>query len=203
MNIWQLGSMHYFRPSSYIERNIAKKYLWQVSSYPSYSDLGDNDKWEKFIKNIEELNREFKNDEDNTNINCMKQNKISLIVEDLFFSGLLKSDNYNIVARPLKRILKKRGVNKWFLVRRLIIKLKDRWKAKINTLELMKKQAKKYGNYKEYLMLKGYQKCLIDCRQQIRALCNIPRELEDLTLPNGFEWLRPNKNYFRNTYRRR
>ena len=52
-NIWQLGSMHYFRPSSYIERNIAKKYLWQVSSYPSYSDLGDNDRWEKFINAID------------------------------------------------------------------------------------------------------------------------------------------------------
>jgi len=45
--------MHYFRPSSYIERNIAKKYLWQVSSYPSYSDLGDNDRWEKFINAID------------------------------------------------------------------------------------------------------------------------------------------------------
>lgn len=182
MNIWQLGSMHYFRPSSYIERNIAKKYLWQVSSYPSYSDLGDNDKWEKFINAI---------DKNTVDINSMKQNKTSLIVDDL--TDLLGRHNRQVIDD----ILKNRGVKKWFLVRRLIIKLKDRWKAKINTLELMKKYAKKHGNYKEYLMLKGYQKCLIDCRQQIRALCNIPRELEDLTLPNGFEWRRPNKNYFR------
>jgi len=182
MNIWQLGSMHYFRPSSYIERNIAKKYLWQVSSYPSYSDLGDNDRWEKFINAI---------DKNTVDINSMKQNKTSLIVDDL--TDLLGRYNRQVIDD----ILKNRGVKKWFLVRRLIIKLKDRWKAKINTLELMKKYAKKHGNYKEYLMLKGYQKCLIDCRQQIRALCNIPRELEDLTLPNGFEWRRPNKNYFR------
>jgi hypothetical protein len=182
MNIWQLGSMHYFRPSSYIERNIAKKYLWQVSSYPSYSDLGDNDRWEKFINAI---------DKNTVDINSMKQNKTSLIVDDL--TDLLGRHNRQVIDD----ILKNRGVKKWFLVRRLIIKLKDRWKTKINTLELMKKQAKKYGSYKEYLMLKGYQKCLIDCRQQIRALCNIPRELEDLTLPYGFEWRRPNKNYFR------
>jgi len=69
MNIWQLGSMHYFRPSSYIERNIAKKYLWQVSSYPSYSDLGDNDKWEKFINAIDKNTVDINSTDDFATLN--------------------------------------------------------------------------------------------------------------------------------------
>ena len=100
------------------------------------------------------------------NIWGFKQNKPTLIVKDLI--GVVKP---NIVYK----ILLKRGVFKWFAVRRKLIKCKNIWKEEIKKTNEAKIEAKLNGNYKLYCELKGYQKALEHCRKDIRKLCHSDR----------------------------
>ena len=94
-----------------------------------------------------------------------------------------------LIARDLERYaprevilncLKYRGVNKWLRVRRLLIQLKTRWKEQIKVLQSEKKNYLRGSP--EYYKLVGYIEALTDCRQQIRALCHSPR---DVNFPNN------------------
>lgn len=137
------------------------------------------------------LNCTFKYD-----INNRRQNHPELVVKDL--SKYVPED----IARF---VLKDRGVNKWLRVRRLLIQLKERWKSNIKLLEQKKKELRRNGNYKEYFKLVGYCEALKDCRQQVRALCHSPRDVdfpqdprdfgEICKLPDDFP-VRPNKRWF-------
>ena len=129
-------------------------------------------------------------------INNMRQNHPELIVADL--SSI-------VPASVTRHVLKSRGVNKWFRVRRLLIQLKTRWKDEINVLQEKKRLAKQCGDWAEHLKLKGYVEAMTDCRQQVRALCHSPRDvdfpenLRDLgvkcDLPVNFP-KRPHKRWF-------
>ena len=135
-------------------------------------------------------------------IDQMRQNHPELIVQDI--KAKLGGD-----ADTIRAILKNRGVNKWFAVRRMLIQLKDRWKLDIryyqHTLHKIKK-GQQTAEYKEILKMRGYLQCLEDCRQQVRALCHSSRDVEfptwthswpeDSYLPTAFPQ-RPSKNWFR------
>ena len=101
-------------------------------------------------------------------INNFRQNHPELIVEDL--RGFVKES-------LVREVLKYRGINKWLRVRRLLIQLKSRWKDEIKVLEEEKKVAKQLGLVNRYYNLQGRIESLIDCRQQIRALCHSPRDI--------------------------
>jgi len=131
-----------------------------------------------------------------SDINNMRQNHPELIVRDL---------SHLAPASFIRNELKWRGVNKWFRVRRLLIQLKHTWKDRIEAIEQEKKLAKQFGDYKAHLYLKGYAECLKDCRQQIRALCHSPRDIDFpenprifgalCDLPKDFPY-RPHKRWF-------
>jgi len=84
------------------------------------------------------------------------QNRPILIARDL--------EHYGVPIEATMEILLKRGVFKWFAVRRDLIKLKDRWKAEIRDLNRKKTEREK-----------GYLDALVRCRQQIRELCHSTR----------------------------
>ena len=98
-------------------------------------------------------------------INNFRQNHPELIVSDLsaFVDG-----------ETVRRVLKYRGVNKWLRVRRLLIQLKSHWREQVKGLELEKKELTGKERYK----MQGYIEAMIDCRQQIRALCHSPRDID-------------------------
>lgn len=102
-------------------------------------------------------------------INNMKQNHPELIVNDIMNKIVIRRDE-------VREILKNRGVNKWFRVRKLLIQLKHQWKYEIQGLEETKKLCEKGS--KEFYQLQGYVKALINCRQQVRALCHSPRDVD-------------------------
>jgi len=129
--------------------------------------------------------------------NC-RQNHPELIVRDLEKLYPSSSDN-------VRHILKYRGVNKWLRVRRLLISLKHRWLSQIKEIEDLKREAKTGKDWKTYYKLKGYGECLKDCRQQVRALCHSPRDVDFPELNNGFGGIcelpenyprRPKKRWF-------
>ena len=131
----------------------------------------------------------------NEDINNYRQNHPTLIVRDLApFCN----------EAEVRRVLKFRGVNKWLTVRRLLIQLKCRWRDEIVQYEQEKRVARMNGDYARYLELKGYVKALTDCRQQVRALCHAPR---DVDFPETTNWAecqelpldfpkRPHKRWF-------
>jgi hypothetical protein len=154
-------------------------------------------------------------------IQNMRQNHPELIVRDLaelddehFFDGLTR-EQFN---ERVRHILKFRGVNKWFRVRKLLIQLKERWKVQAQGLEAV---IKRYGQVawdnkdsdprmarkarKKAQKLRGYRQALVDCRQQVRALTHSPRDVDfpqhprefgvACILPDDFP-TRPNKRYF-------
>jgi len=134
-------------------------------------------------------------DQENLDINNFRQNHPELIVRDLecFVSPSIT-----------RKVLKYRGINKWLRVRRLLIQLKSKWREDIKQLQKQKVEAKRTENYKEYYKLVGYVEALTDCRQQVRALCHSPRDVDfPLTidfpmaceLPNDFP-CRPHKRWF-------
>src|SRR6266566_3520257 len=124
-------------------------------------------------------------------INNLRQNHPELIVRDL-------ADT--VAPEMVRQVLKERGVNKWLRVRRLLIQLKARWKDQIVATLLEMRTAS--DARREYL--RGYRKALDDCRQQVRALCHSPRDVdwptkmewpESSTLPPDFPD-HPNKRWF-------
>ena len=129
-------------------------------------------------------------------INNMRQNHPELVVDDL--------KDY-VPPDVIRWVLKTRGINKWLRVRRLLIQLKVRWKDNINELQERKLQARRERNYKEYYKLVGYIEALTDCRQQVRALCHSPRDIDFpldkhdfgiwCSLPGNFPQ-RPHKRWF-------
>jgi len=130
-------------------------------------------------------------------INNFRQNHPELIVRDL--------EQY---ASPnvIRQVLKYRGINKWLRVRRLLIQLKAKWREDIKLLQIKKAEAKKAGDFKSYYKLVGYVEAMTDCRQQVRALCHSPREVNfptttefglNCTLPADFP-KRPHKRWFWN-----
>ena len=110
-------------------------------------------------------------------INNERQNHPELIVRDL--QGYISPD-------LMRETLKRRGINKWLRVRRLLIQLKHRWKEEIKQLDMQKAQAKGEYDMRRYLKLIGYQECLVNCRQQIRALCHSPRDIDFPESPHDF-----------------
>ena len=129
-------------------------------------------------------------------INNFEQNHPELIVEDL---------RDDVISAKVRQVLKFRGVNKWFRVRRLLIQLKHRWKEDIKNLEGEKKQARELGLWARYYNLQGRIETLIDSQQQIRALCHSPRDINFpldkhnfgalCELPENFP-SRPHKRWF-------
>jgi hypothetical protein len=90
------------------------------------------------------------------------QNKPSLIVKDL--QGYAPP---NVIYRSLLQ----RGVFKWLAVRRDIIKLKEKWKARLRYIHGAWRVASGY----EKAYLKGYRAALEDCRKEVSALCHSDR----------------------------
>lgn len=110
-------------------------------------------------------------------IEMQRQNHPELIARDMAVYG---------IPKPVTRlILKARGVNKWFRVRRLLIDLKQRWKRQITKLQAECRQARLSGQVWRASHLRGRLEALTDCRQQVRALCHSPR---DVDWPTSTEW---------------
>uniref|UniRef100_A0A6M3L4Y3 Uncharacterized protein n=1 Tax=viral metagenome TaxID=1070528 RepID=A0A6M3L4Y3_9ZZZZ len=129
-----------------------------------------------------------------------KQNHPELIVRDIenmLIRDELKYDD----SRQIRDVLWNRGVYKWFYVRRLLIQLKERWLDKIHALMEEKKAAKEAGDFKRYHQLTGRIETLSDVRQQLRAICHLPRDvsfpvnLGRIRLPEDFPD-RPSRRFF-------
>jgi len=130
-------------------------------------------------------------------INNYRQNHPELIVADL--AQYVPEDK-------IRFVLKYRGVNKWLRVRRLLIQLKHRWKQDIKDLQEEKQIARLMGDEKRFYKIQGMVEMLTDCRQQVRALCHSPREIDfpldkhdfgiDCLLSSEFP-TRPHKRWFR------
>jgi len=134
--------------------------------------------------------------EGSVDINNMRQNHPELIVREL---------SHLAPASFIRNVLKWRGVNKWLRVRRLLIQLKSRWREDIKLLEKRKKEAKACGDYCTYHKLVGRVEAMTDCRQQVRALCHSPRDVDFPESPRDFGVLcdlpvsfpkRPHKRWF-------
>lgn len=132
---------------------------------------------------------------DTADINNFKQNHPELVVKDL--DGLIDSET-------VRYVLKYRGVNKWLRVRKLLIQLKHSWRDRVKILQEQKKEARAMGDFKTYYKLQGYVEALTDCRQQVRALCHSPRDVDfpengafgdNCILPKDFP-VRPHKRWF-------
>ena len=102
-------------------------------------------------------------------INNFKQNHPELVVDDL--SSFISPD-------IVRHVLKFRGINKWLRVRRLLIQLKSRWREDVKELQAEKKLARELGLWDRYYTLKGMVEAITDCRQQVRALCHSPRDVD-------------------------
>jgi hypothetical protein len=148
----------------------------------------------------------------NEDINNMRQNHPELVVKDIMaYFGTEKEED----AQAIRRILKNRGINKWLRVRRFLIQLKAVWCRDIAQLEDDKQylgaacaslqKTQPYGRRvaKRLHYLRGYCEALKDCRQQVRALCHSPRDVDfpksgfgDVCkLPNNLP-MRPHKRWF-------
>lgn len=129
-------------------------------------------------------------------INNFRQNHPELIVNDLLEYA---------PAEVVRHTLKYRGINKWLRVRKLLIQLKTKWREDIKALEETKKLARINHDFKGYYKLQGYIEAMIDCRQQVRALCHSPRDVDfpldkhdfglACDLPQNFP-TRPHKRWF-------
>ncbi len=126
-----------------------------------------------------------------SNIDNERQNHPELVVKDLLpFVG----------ADVVRAALKRRGINKWLRVRRLLIALKSRWKDELG--EARSRAALPTEKRREYW--RGYAVALDNCRQQVRALCHSPRDVdwpetaawpECASLPTEFP-AHPHKRWF-------
>jgi hypothetical protein len=126
-------------------------------------------------------------------------------------------------------VLKRRGINKWLTVRRLLIQVKARWKAKVRAAHAWLTECRALrrgvpvvegqqlsgdayvagkGWYTSYrrAWTRGYLAALEECRAQVRALLNMPRDVDfpdaaskwpaEAMLPATFPD-NPQQNYFR------
>ena len=125
------------------------------------------------------------------NINQYKQNKISLVVKDL---------EYYVPEEIIRKVMLKRGINKWLYCRKKFIELKTDLKFEVvKILEEMKyvKALKKdislklgrsttdshkvelkrrlYKLCKHYDKLVGQLKATSEIKEQIRAICHLSR----------------------------
>ena len=91
-----------------------------------------------------------------------QQNKPSLLVHDLAAYA---------PADAVYESLLRRGVFKWFAVRRALIKLKAAWKARVT--DSICRQRACDGPDVNYW--RGYRRALEECRAEVRALCHSPR----------------------------
>ena len=110
-------------------------------------------------------------------INNERQNHPELVARDL---------SPYVPSELVREVLKRRGINKWLRVRRLLIQLKTSWKTRIQEVDAEKAEARHTGDMRRYRQLVGYQQCLIDCRQQVRALCHSPRDVDFPETPRDF-----------------
>lgn len=101
------------------------------------------------------------------NIWHYKQNRPSLIAKDL--------EAFGVPQNISMRILMARGVCKWLAVRRDIIRLKDKWKSQISSLEQNIRNLKRPGKAYDLGYARGYLKALKENRAALRALCHGPR----------------------------
>lgn len=117
---------------------------------------------------------------------------------------LIVNDLKDVVDKTtVRKILKYRGVNKWLCNRRLLIALKNRWKDEITELQVEHRQAKANGNQVYALKCKTRMNALMDVRQQVRAICHSPRDVDfpltnwgqECSLPEDFP-RRPDTKYF-------
>lgn len=72
-------------------------------------------------------------------------------------------------------VLLKRGVFKWFSVRRDLIKLKNIWKGTITQTIQKIVVAKQNKNKIRHAYLKGYLAAYQECRRDVRKLCHSDR----------------------------
>ena len=108
-----------------------------------------------------------------------KQNYPELVVEEIMEEFNLNKYGPSYRNR-LYSILLKTGVNKWFFVRKLLIRLKIVYREKINDIhaELMqmkKQKVWKKSDTKKYHTLKGELRAYTEIRKELMLLCNTPR----------------------------
>lgn len=107
--------------------------------------------------------------ETHDNIDNYKQNHPELIIRDI----------ENNPDADVRHILKYRSVNKWLRVRKLLIQLKIRWQHEIREHQLNLENLKgDWSKVDEYQFERGYHMALTHCRQQVRALCHSPRDVD-------------------------
>lgn len=96
-------------------------------------------------------------------IECERQNKPTYIAKDLA--------RFGIDAGQVYECLLKRGVFKWFSVRRDLIRLKEKWKHRIT--ESIERQRNLEGPSVNYE--RGYRAAVEECRAELRAACHSKR----------------------------
>lgn len=118
------------------------------------------------------------------NISNFRQNKVSIIVDDLVGRDADKHSRDGVF-----KILLARGVFKWFCVRRAVIRLKYRWKDRIvHSLEAQK-EAAHWGKWAKVHELRGYRRGVEECREDIRRLCRSDRWSVDFKDSRADQWL--------------
>lgn len=107
-----------------------------------------------------------------------KQNNPELIVEELMskFSGkTILFDREKFLRNWFYSVLLRHGVNKWFFVRKLLIRLNKLYVIKINELLKEAHIEKEKRNFGKYHRLMGEQKAYNQVREDLNTLFNSPR----------------------------
>ena len=99
-----------------------------------------------------------------------KQNRLYLVQEDLRRAGFTQEQR-QIVADALLR----RGINKWLANRTDFIKLKDKIKKRIRSLQAIIIDAKKNKKAKNRWKANGAIRELTTVREEIRTICHSSR----------------------------
>ena len=97
-------------------------------------------------------------------IENFKQNHPRYVVRDLA--------SYGMPPEITHRSLMARGVYKWFGVRRLLIKLKNTWRDRVN--ETLNHLHNRDGTHTRD-WYRGYLQGITECRKEVRQLCHMPR----------------------------
>jgi len=137
------------------------------------------------------------------------QNHPEMVVNDLMNISHTLGPEY-IKEGLVRKILKFRGINKWLRNRRLIIQLKEKWKKDITKTQeeylWHKKNNFSKGRHITLAALRTKMNVLMDCRQQVRAICHSARDVDFPLSTSNFGELsvlpkdfpnRPNKKYFK------
>ena len=101
------------------------------------------------------------------------QNIPDLIVDDLISELNIKDNEKN--RNIIYSVLLKRGVNKWLMVRKLLIRLKKLYQEDIKKCQKDLNEAKISENWNEHSNLKSKIKLLDKIREQLKLLCQSPR----------------------------